>query len=125
MSRTFTIAGKKESINYVTLLQAPTETNSDAGGSLSDPCADNSQALSDPPTEDNHQDSSQCVGTGNIDVIITRAFPDFDLKTLLQTTAGGNHIINYYNTFGTLDSSKRNQLTEIIVKHIYTHAVHR
>ena len=52
-----------------------------------------------------------------------KTFPHFDLETLLQTTAGGNSILQYYATYGFLSNSKRNQLTDIIIKHIYTYIV--
>ncbi|XP_026326281.1 uncharacterized protein LOC113234979 isoform X2 [Hyposmocoma kahamanoa] len=52
-----------------------------------------------------------------------KTFPHFDLETLLHTSAGGNSILKYYETYGFLNNTKRNQLTDIIIKHIYTYIV--
>ncbi|KAL4713684.1 hypothetical protein ACJJTC_004215 [Scirpophaga incertulas] len=59
----------------------------------------------------------------NNNIVITRCFPDFDLKTLLQTSVGGNSILKFYETNSFLNNNKRNQLTDIVIKHIYTHIV--
>lgn len=54
-----------------------------------------------------------------------KSFLNFDLHTLLQTTPGGNSILKFYETNGILNANKRNQLTDIIIKHIYTHIINR
>lgn len=52
-------------------------------------------------------------------------FPDFDLKTLLSTSPCGNNIITYYNSHHTLTAKHRNQLVDIIVRHIFTRIVNQ
>ncbi|GBP43090.1 hypothetical protein EVAR_96352_1 [Eumeta japonica] len=51
------------------------------------------------------------------------ALPDFDLKTLLRTSPCGNSVLNFYNSTGRLDNTRRNRLTDIIARHVFTHAV--
>ncbi|KAL4718864.1 hypothetical protein ACJJTC_011323 [Scirpophaga incertulas] len=73
------------------------------------------------------------IGLDDIDISISqlipitvsdnKSFKDFDLHTLLQTTPGGNSILKFYKTNGHLNTTKRNQLTDIIIKHIYTNIV--
>lgn len=50
---------------------------------------------------------------------------DFDLKTLLLTSPLGKSVLNYYSTYGKLDSTRRNRLTDVIARHMYTHAVNQ
>ncbi|KAI8427482.1 hypothetical protein MSG28_002015 [Choristoneura fumiferana] len=49
--------------------------------------------------------------------------PDFDINTLLQTSAHGSSILNYYKRYQCLNAKKRNILVDIIIKHIYTYIV--
>lgn len=49
--------------------------------------------------------------------------PDFDLRTLMQTSPLGNSVLNYYKANNTLDDTRRNRLVDIIVKHIFNYIV--
>ncbi|XP_063538539.1 uncharacterized protein LOC134747829 [Cydia strobilella] len=51
--------------------------------------------------------------------------PEFDMHTLLQTSAHGNSVLNYYKSFKILNAKKRNILVDIIIKHIYTYIVNK
>ncbi|KAL4719425.1 hypothetical protein ACJJTC_007178 [Scirpophaga incertulas] len=51
--------------------------------------------------------------------------PEFDIRTLLQTSAHGCSVLNYYQQFKHLNSKKRNFLVDILVKHIYTYIVNK
>lgn len=46
-------------------------------------------------------------------------FPDFDLKTLLQTSPLGNSVLNFYQANQGLDHTRRSRLVDIIMKHIF------
>ncbi|KAL4713320.1 hypothetical protein ACJJTC_015307 [Scirpophaga incertulas] len=84
-------------------------------------CIDSfSETNSTNPTSSSYAESQKVITTN---VLVSRCFPDFDLHTLLQTTVGGNSILKFYETKKILNNTKRNQLTDIIIKHVYTHIV--
>ncbi|KAB0790540.1 hypothetical protein PPYR_15061, partial [Photinus pyralis] len=49
--------------------------------------------------------------------------PEFDLRTLLQTSPLGSSILNYYAAHKQLDNTQRSRLVDIITKHLYTHII--
>ncbi|CAH0547165.1 unnamed protein product [Brassicogethes aeneus] len=74
----------------------------------------------------NTDDSALCgsgFDYGNILSLIQPKFDDFDLKTLLATTALGKSILSYYAANQNLDNTRRNRLVSIIVKHLYNYIV--
>lgn len=56
-------------------------------------------------------------------LMLSEQFPEFDLKTLLQTTPMGNSVLNYYDTHNTLDNPRRICLVDMIVKHLYVYII--
>ncbi|KAB0805329.1 hypothetical protein PPYR_02299, partial [Photinus pyralis] len=61
----------------------------------------------------------------NVANIITPqlSFPDFDLRTLLQTTPMGSSILKYYQQHNILDHTRRTRLVDIIIKHMYSYII--
>ncbi|CAG9763967.1 unnamed protein product [Ceutorhynchus assimilis] len=55
--------------------------------------------------------------------LIRPSLPEFDLKTLLQTSPLGNSVLQFYNANGSLDQKRRNRLVDIMIKHIFNHIV--
>ncbi|KAK4886725.1 hypothetical protein RN001_002996 [Aquatica leii] len=55
------------------------------------------------------------------DYFVVSSFPDFDLKTLVSTSPIGLNILQFYAKNQTLDSKKRSQLTDLIIKHIFNY----
>lgn len=71
--------------------------------------------------------------TGNLSFSLLDLFPkqtrssfnDFDLKTLLETSPGGKSVLLYYATYNGLDTKRKNRLTDIIIRHLFTHIVNK
>ncbi|KAL4705891.1 hypothetical protein ACJJTC_017473 [Scirpophaga incertulas] len=59
------------------------------------------------------------------DILIAPQFQNFDLKTLLETSPCGKSILQFYNTNGCLDTKRRNRLTDIIIRHLFTFIVNK
>ncbi|KAK4885067.1 hypothetical protein RN001_001338 [Aquatica leii] len=55
--------------------------------------------------------------------ILQHSFPNFDLATLLSTSPFGLSVLNFYKENNNLDHTRRNRLTDIIIKHIFNHIV--
>ncbi|KAK4886435.1 hypothetical protein RN001_002706 [Aquatica leii] len=55
--------------------------------------------------------------------ILQPSFPNFDLATLLSTSPFGLSVLNFYKENNNLDYTRRNRLTDIIIKHIFNHIV--
>ncbi|CAG9763626.1 unnamed protein product [Ceutorhynchus assimilis] len=53
--------------------------------------------------------------------LIRPSLPEFDLKTLLQTSPLGNSVLQFYNANGSLDQKRRNRLVDIMIKHIFNY----
>ncbi|KAL4710274.1 hypothetical protein ACJJTC_003554 [Scirpophaga incertulas] len=53
------------------------------------------------------------------------SFPDFDLRTLLETSPCGKSILNFYISHGKLDSKRKNRLTDIIIRHLFTYIINK
>ena len=53
------------------------------------------------------------------------SFPDFDLKTLLETSPCGKSVLQYYSANNGLDSKRKNRLTDIIIRHLFTFIVNK
>lgn len=49
--------------------------------------------------------------------------PEFDLKTLLETTPLGSTILTYYEKYQTFNSAKRSLLVDIIIKKVFNFIV--
>lgn len=64
---------------------------------------------------------SSFIGLENL--VVTPVFPDFDLKTLLSTSAKGLAVLNYYQENKRLDETARNRLVEIIINHLFTYII--
>lgn len=60
---------------------------------------------------------------GDLLSFIKSKFDDFDLKTLLTTSALGKSILSYYAANEKLDNTRRNRLVSIIIKHLYNYIV--
>jgi hypothetical protein len=92
-----------------------------------EPClASDAQSSQDSDVENSELSAAQETVFRDITTSLNRpALPDFDLKTLLQTSAHGNNIINYYNQYHSLNAKKRNILTDIVIKHLYTYIVNK
>lgn len=64
---------------------------------------------------------SSFIGFENM--IVTPSMPDFDLRTLLSTSAKGLSVLNYYQTNKTLTETHRNRLVDLIITHLFTYII--
>lgn len=64
------------------------------------------------------------VKTNETETLYT-SFPEFDLKTLLQTSPMGNSVLCYYEKNKVLNNIKRKRLVDIVIKHIYTYVINK
>lgn len=53
------------------------------------------------------------------------SLPEFDLKTILQSSPQGNSVLNYYQKYKQLNSQKRNIVVDVLMKHHYTFIVNK
>ncbi|KAJ8728950.1 hypothetical protein PYW07_006646 [Mythimna separata] len=73
----------------------------------------------------------EIICKGDLSINLSELFPllpqfqDFDLKTLLETSPCGKSILQFYNTNGCLDTKRRNRLTDIIIRHLFTFIVNK
>ncbi|KAK4875225.1 hypothetical protein RN001_011647 [Aquatica leii] len=58
-----------------------------------------------------------------VEYILQPSFPNFDLATLLSTSPFGLSVLNFYKENNNLDHTRRNRLTDIIIKHIFNYIV--
>lgn len=65
------------------------------------------------------------ISTNDIYIPPKPLFPEFDLKTLLTTSPCGKSILQYYDVHKSLSNKHRAQLTEIIIRHIFTYIVNQ
>lgn len=103
----------QEKLSEFITAQAPTETNSNT-------CTSNNTLHI---SLDDIEVTNLFESPKTVNIQTRKTFPQFDLETLLQTSPGGNSILKFYETYSCLDNSKRSQLTDIIIKHIYTYIV--
>ncbi|CAH0561713.1 unnamed protein product [Brassicogethes aeneus] len=94
------------------------ETNKD-GSTISLDTIESIQLQGDLAVVNEHRNIAFC-GIENFEI---PTLPDFDLKTLLDTTPLGLTVINYYKKNQRLNNSKRRILVDIITKKIFNFIV--
>lgn len=64
---------------------------------------------------------SSFIGIENL--VVKPILPEFDLQTLLSTSAKGLAVIQYYEENKKLNETARNRLVDIIVTHLFTYII--
>ncbi|XP_031334783.1 uncharacterized protein LOC116164711 [Photinus pyralis] len=59
----------------------------------------------------------------DLSILTESMIHEFDLRTLLTTSALGKSVLKFYDTYRMLNGTQQNRLVDIIVKHIYNYII--